>query len=181
MIIAAYAGVGKTTFAELHPDKVIDFVCMPYKYYLQPGSDAGEAGKANPDSIMRPDWPFNYVEAIKSALANEKIILIPSNTYVLNLLRADDIPYTLVYPQRNAKEIYEKHYIDRGNTKSFLDIFIGSWDCFLGELERDTYGEHIVLQPHQFLSHVIEVGCIFRLTGRPDESNCSSNQQKIFG
>ena len=33
-IIAAFAGTGKTTLAMRYPDLVIDFVAMPYKYYL---------------------------------------------------------------------------------------------------------------------------------------------------
>ena len=34
MIIAAFAGTGKTTMAKLYPQTAIDFVCMPYKYEL---------------------------------------------------------------------------------------------------------------------------------------------------
>ena len=32
MIIATHAGTGKTTLARMYPDRVIDLVCMPYKY-----------------------------------------------------------------------------------------------------------------------------------------------------
>ena len=67
-IIAAYAGTGKTTLAAKYPDTMIDFVCMPYKYYLAPDGDSSEAGKANPFNELRKDWPYNYFEAIKSAL-----------------------------------------------------------------------------------------------------------------
>ena len=41
MIIAGHAGTGKTYFSKNVYDSV-DFVCMPYKYYLPDGFIAGE-------------------------------------------------------------------------------------------------------------------------------------------
>jgi len=167
MIIAAHAGTGKSTLAAMYPDRMVDFVAMPYKYYLdeleEPAQGDAEAGKnkANPNLNMRIEWPYNYVEAIKEALAGEKTLLIPAAFDVLRLLRKDNIPYTLCYPQRDAKEVYRKRYLDRGNTEDFLEIFIGGWERFLDYLEQDTYGQHIVMQPHEFLSDVItcDKGC----------------------
>ena len=158
MIIAAYAGTGKTTLAEMYPDTVFDFVCMPYKYYLSPDRDRGEAGKGNPYNVMREDWPYNYVEAIKSALDAEKTLLIPSDVNVLATLRQEGIPYTLCYPQRDAKEVYRQRFIDRGNTEDFLSIFIDGWDQFIDKLETTETERRIVLQPHQFLRDVFDFG-----------------------
>jgi len=39
MIIAAFAGTGKTTMAKLYPQTAIDFVCMPYKYEIEYNSN----------------------------------------------------------------------------------------------------------------------------------------------
>lgn len=163
MIIAAFAGTGKTTFASMYPDKVIDFVLMPYKYYLDPDKDEGEAGKANFDNEMQLEWPYNYVEAIKTTLDEmdagdeKKIILIPSDSCVLSLLREKGIEYSLCYPQRDAKEIYRQRYIDRGNTEDFLSIFIDRFDRFMDALESDPCGHHIVLQPEQYISDKVAV------------------------
>ena len=156
MIIAAFCGTGKSVFAAKNPEKVIDFVCMPYKYFLDSKGEDGEFCKANPKNVMRPDWPFNYLNAIKDTDSKGKLILIPSESQVLELLRAENIPYVLVYPQREAKDIYHKRFIDRGNSDDFINIFIGNWDYFLDVLEKDP-AEHIVLQPHQFLSDAIDV------------------------
>ena len=157
MIVAAFAGTGKSTLASKYPDKIVDFVCMPYKYYLDHDDDAGEAGKASLDNVMREDWPWNYIEAIKSALIERKILLIPSDYHVLSLLCLEEMPYTLCYPQRDAKEVYRKRFIDRGNTETFLSVFIDGWDGFEDTLEQDSYGRHIVMKPHQFLSGVIDL------------------------
>lgn len=161
MIIAAYCGTGKSTFAAMYPDKVTDFVCMPYKYFLNSVGNHldSESCKANPENIMRPDWPLNYAAAIKDACNNGKHLVIPSDILVLSLLRGESIPYILVYPQRNAKEVYFKRFVDRGNTEDFINIFIGFWDNFLVSLENDPCENHIVLKPNQFLSDVIDFEC----------------------
>jgi hypothetical protein len=165
MIIAAYSGVGKSTFAAMNPEKSLDFVAMPYKYFLDYNGDDGESGKANPDNVMRPDWPFNYVAAIQEILSEDKFILIPSDIRVLKMLRADAVSYVLVYPRRDAKGAYRKRFIDRGNTDAFISVFIGHWEYFLDTLEKDPSERHIVLQPHQFISDVINMNLFYPSTG----------------
>jgi len=151
MIIAAYAGTGKSTLANTYPHEFEDFVCMPYKYLLTSDGDRGEAGKANPTNIMRDDWPYNYISAIKSNMGTGKHLLIPTDMFVLMLLREKNIPYMLCYPRRDAKEIYRERFQTRGNTAQFIDIFIGRWDDFISAFEHDTYGKHTVLRADEFL------------------------------
>jgi len=76
---------------------------------------------------------------------------------VLALLRQEKLPYLLCYPQKHAKEVYRQRFLDRGNTAKFIEIFIGGWDWYLEAFEQDSYEEHIVMQPHQFLSDVLSV------------------------
>ena len=52
-------------------------------------------------------------------------------------------PYILCYPERNAKDEYERRYKERGNTTDFLNVFIGYWDIFLDQME--AYQESIIL------------------------------------
>jgi len=73
------------------------------------------------------------------------------------LLKKEKLHYCLCYPKRNAKEIYRERDINRGNTTEFIDIFIGGWNRFMDEFENNSYAQHIVLQPDQFLSDVIEM------------------------
>ena len=155
MIIAAYAGTGKTTLAEKYPQAVVDFVCMPYKYILKEGI-SDESSKADPNNVMQYEWPYNYIDAIKSALPGGKILLIPSDWLVLRLLEQNKFHYTLCYPVRSAKEIYHQRYLNRGNSIDFINIFIGQWDRFMDLLEQDNYGQHIVLKAHQFLGDAVE-------------------------
>ena len=57
MIIAAYAGCGKTFFAQIS-HSALDLHCMPYKYFPRENNERGESGKADPNNEMRPEWPY---------------------------------------------------------------------------------------------------------------------------
>jgi len=155
MIIAAFAGTGKTTLANTRPNEFWDFICMPYKYILPEDSAETEAGKANPDNVMHEDWPYNYVAAIIENKGAGKHLLIPPDLFVLMMLQAKNIPYTLCYPQKNAKEAYRRRFLARGNTQDFIDIFIGGWDNFISACEQDTFGRHVVLVSDAYLDDVI--------------------------
>ena len=159
MVVAGFSGIGKSYFASLHPDIAVDFVCMPYKYFLDPEAPYDESSKASPDLVMRPEWPFNYVKAILKCPIN-KIILIPSDCRVLRLLEIENIPYYLCYPVKRAKKIYRKRFVKRGNSHEFLRIFIGEWKSFMETLREDTFGRHIVLKPKQYLSDVLDIRAI---------------------
>jgi len=156
MIVAAYSGTGKTYFAKQHPDKTVDFVLMPYKYFLDLSVPYDESKKADPDLEMRPEWPHNYVKAILEQPEN-KIILIPSDAGVLKMLEKENVPYYLCYPKRKSKKVYMKRYIKRGNSPDFLSIFIGEWDYFMDTLREDTYGQHIKIKPKQYLTDVLDI------------------------
>jgi len=159
MVVAAFSGVGKTTFANHHPDIAVDMVCMPYKYFLDPEAHYDESSKADPNFEWNPEWPFNYFEAIRKQPPN-KIILIPSDWRVLHLLEKESIPYYLCYPVKRARKIYRERYIKRGNSQEFLEIFIGGWKTFMDTLREDTYGRHIILRPDQYLSDVLDIKAI---------------------
>ena len=156
MIIASYAGTGKTTLANMYPEKYIDFVLMPYKYELEPDRDYGESGKANLDNILRHDWPYNYVAAIQEVMKEEKHLLIPTDWHTLTFLCMNNIPYVLCYPQQDAKEEYHQRFLDRGNNEYFIDVFIGHWDNFMTLFKQDTFGHHVILRPNEYLCDAID-------------------------
>jgi len=161
MIVAGYSGVGKTYFASIHPDVAIDFVVMPFKYYLDKKVRYDESRKADPDLEMRPEWPDNYVRALLKQ-PKDKIILIPSDVNVLYQLEKAGIPYYLFYPKRKAKKIYKKRFIKRGNSKDFLSVFVDRWDSFMDSLREDTYGRHIKLKPKQYLTDVLDIDTLLQ-------------------
>jgi hypothetical protein len=156
--VAAFAGTGKTSLARMFPERVIDFVCMPYKYELSGGGECDPEGcKADSSGVIRSEWPYNYVEAILDLLGGGKVILIPSDLKTLSLLAERRVRYLLCFPERELVSEYRNRFVERGNSKEFLDVFIGGWDRFLNALDSDSWGDKIVMKSGEFLSDVFGV------------------------
>ena len=157
-IVAAFSGVGKSYYCKQNP-KAVDFVVMPYKYsnfYEVAAVAEGESIKAHGDLLLRENWQNVYFDALMEVYHREsdKVFVIPSVDYVLFRLAARGIPYLLVYPHRDLKEVYRQRYIDRGNTQEFLDVFIGDWDYWMDSLRRHG-GTHMELLEDIYLSDVL--------------------------
>lgn len=152
MVIAAFAGVGKTYFAE-HVDDAVDFTVMQYKYRNLPdiGDNEAEQSKADPDHELNYEWPYNYIDAVSNQFHGKKHFIIPSDRVVLRGLQERQIPYILVYPARDAKEEYRHRYQLRGNTDDFMNIFIGRWESWMDSLRSDMYGRCIELPGDKYL------------------------------
>ena len=154
MIIAAHAGTGKTVFAQKVFDAV-DFVCMPFKYYLPDGIlsyEESESKKADLNLKMQNEWPENYIKAVINQYNEHRYVIIPPIIPVLDSLRREEIPYILCYPEDSGKDEYEKRYRERGNSEDFLDVFIGGWDHFLSKIKNDTGKYHMVMKDNEYLT-----------------------------
>ena len=152
MIIAAYAGCGKTTFAEKTWDS-IDLVIVPFKYIVpdEYPQEEAEAGKACYGYPMNPHWPENYISAVLTAYHRYRYVVIPTVTPVIETLQRFRIPYILCSPERAAQEEYRRRYRKRGNGEVLETVFIGLWDSNIDQFEQDDYGKHLVLGEKEFL------------------------------
>lgn len=160
MIIAAFAGTGKTYFCE-HVPQAIDFVCMPWKYTnfyeVASSMEEGEQIKANDELELNFGWQEEYYKALLDTVGKypDQIVVIPTISAVQRMLEADNIPYTLVIPKTTLKEEYEKRYIERGNTEEFLGVFVGNWDSWMDLLRKNKANHVIELGTGEYLSDKI--------------------------
>ena len=155
MVIACYAGVGKSTFAKANPSESIDLCSMPYSWILPGRKEEGEKLKAAPYLLRHPAYPGNYLAAILEAEARYEYVLIPSSLAVLNHLYTEyEIPYLLCYPGIECKEEYKQRYVARGNSEDFTDIFTEQWEERITALENDENGIHFRLARGQFLTDI---------------------------
>lgn len=153
MVIAAFAGTGKTFFCN-NVQNAKDFVCMPYKYFLpktERNAVEDEQMKADLSLEMNPMYPDNYIKAIIDNIDKFEYLVIPSDSWVLKGLENNKVSYILCYPTVNAKEEYEQRYLSRGNTEDFISIFIGHWDAFMKTLRANNYGIHIEMNKQEYL------------------------------
>lgn len=157
MIIAAYAGAGKSTFAQ-QVGGAFDLASMPYSRILPPEQGKKrecEAEKAAPYLLPNPQYPYNYVLDILKAEREYEYVLIPTSASVIRMLNEMGRTVVLCYPTREQKEDYRKRFLERGNSQDFLDVFIDCWEDFLSPFwTREREGIHIPLEKGQFLTDV---------------------------
>ena len=160
MIIAAYAGTGKSTFAEM-TDGAIDLQSMPYSWILPGTTDRGteelEVEKGALYHLRNPLFPENYAVEILKAEQAYDFVLIPTNISVIRYLQEEfGRKILLCYPESNLREEYRERFVRRGNSESFLSLFVDGWDGFLEPVRENTAGIHILLKSGMYLSDLRE-------------------------
>ena len=161
MILACYAGTGKTTAAKLFPEEVLDMEIVPYKYVFPGDYDLrsyDEAAKAQTDFPLRRNYPSAYTDDVQKNALSYRFVLIPTDARVLRELERRGEEFTVIIPDRRderMREIYEERYRARGNSENFLDVFIGGWDFMLKMVERHPGTGIRYLAENEYVSDVI--------------------------
>lgn len=156
MIVAAFAGTGKTECARRYKD-VIDLEVMPYKYSNLTEENT-EYQKASEELKLIKNWRFHYYgDLLEYNVLNEKgAVLMPSDFQILSWLECDELDYILVFPNESLKEEYRERYIKRGNREEFINVFIDNWDYWIGMFNESKCPNKVILKSGQYLSDVIE-------------------------
>ena len=157
MIIAAYAGTGKTNLATQLPGEFVEVMSMPYARILPVAEDGmiqeGEYEKAAPYHINNPLYPYNIVAAILQAERESKYVIIPPVTSVIDILQEQyGRVVILCYPEDTLEEEYRQRFLRRGNSERFIRIFadgLKNWVEIL-KSRKDVY--HIVLKSGEYLA-----------------------------
>lgn len=157
MIIAAYAGCGKTTLANKYPDKCIEIPSMPYARILPEISEELpvdlEKEKAALYHVDNPLFPYNMVAAILEAEQESQFVIIPPAMPVINMLqRVYERTVVLCYPEDNLGEEYRRRFLERGNSEIFCELFADGLKAKIEVLKANTTPFHIVLGSHEFLT-----------------------------
>lgn len=129
IVIAGFAGIGKTTLAKKYKN-VVDLESSIYKYdYSNINTDNLETLKGTEDRILNKNFPNNYIKAIKEAQEKYDVVLVwihPEEA--LTYYDKSNIDYYLCYPCKEALKEYENRFINRGNNKTYIDKVISSFD-----------------------------------------------------
>ncbi len=155
MIIAAYAGTGKTTFAnQIH--SAIDIKSMPYAWFLPRLGDTNaefEAAKGAMDHVRNPLYPRNMVLDILKAEREYAYVIMPTVSEAIDILQEEfGREVVLCYPEDGLEEEYRQRYIARGNSGSFLRLFVDNMDQFIEPLKTNKKAMHLVLKSGEYLS-----------------------------
>lgn len=138
-IISGFPGVGKSKFFE----------------------HFGPAVVADSDSskFSKDQFPQNYIKHIRS-LMNQPYpvyILVSSHDTVRAALAEADIPYILVYPEKDCKTEYLRRYEQRGSSTAFLKLLNDNWDAWVEGCKTDQHAKQVIgLQPQETLESLIQ-------------------------
>lgn len=133
MIIAAYPGAGKSTFAK-QVTEAVDMPMIPCSHILSP------AWKTNPElepecrkpyHLRNPLFPDNYIADILRAEREYRFVLIPTNFDVIRRLQKDYKRKVLIcHPDDDCREEYRARFLARSNSDSFRALFGHFWQGF---------------------------------------------------
>ena len=128
IVISAFGGLGKSLFARKYPSLAIDLEAVPYKYHYThprhlealPNSEH-EGLKGITERSTNPNFPDNYVEAIKHSLGHYALVFIVLSPETLALLERDRIAYSIVYPDETLADELLERMRARGNDEHFIE------------------------------------------------------------
>ncbi|AGS82033.1 putative AAA family ATPase [Pseudomonas phage PaBG] len=135
VIISGFPGIGKSALCHLK-----GLVCSD--------SDSSQ--------FPKDDFPNNYIAHIREIAPKNDVTLVSSHFEVRDELEEQGFDFILVYPTADQKDDYMLRYLNRGSPKAFLDLMYTNWDKFLESCAKQQGCVHVVLQPGQYLSDVID-------------------------
>jgi len=149
-IFAVHAGCGKSTLAKKYKN-VLDIESSPLVYDYEElfsrlniavrdeahKRELYEQLKGRGERLPNPNFPANYISAIRENMDKYDYIFIWANPRLLDhLVTCPDIDYKIIAPKESCAEIYYKRFIDRGNSPEWAKRISGTFGEQLERLEK---------------------------------------------
>ena len=156
IIISAFPGSGKTTFAKKFKGRVLDLESSDFKW----------KGDTDVDKVLNQDFPRNYIDTIIDAVKSEKYGAIIVSNEFLNFEESKELSDMVeniiaIYPlnDKETGDSRDEYYNDEikneflnryktmGNPDSFIKFISDNWDKLISDMENSTIPtKHITLQ-----------------------------------
>lgn len=154
-VISVFAVLGKTTVSKKYPN-VCDLQSSIYRCdYSNIDKKDYEKMKCNSSRTVNKAWPNNYLEALKKAINEYDLVLVPSNPDIRELLLENNINFIFVLPSSDSREVLLDRYKKRGNNKELIEEvtnYFDTWsrkqkdyDYKIKIIEKDKYLEDLLL------------------------------------
>lgn len=166
ILVLAYPGSGKTYLAD-NFNNVSDFEFQHYRY------DYGEYKHLPLEQLkgrteirtINPDWPNNYFKALDDELQNERIVLIPFASSLIEILDYLDSSkgVRIIFAIQN-KDSFEKladSFKKRGNTEEFIERRRNDFQKCHDIISNSKY-EKVYINDNEFLIDALSrAGIVF--------------------
>ena len=145
IVIAGYAGVGKTSLAKKYQN-VFDLESSTYKYQIE-HSDNRRAvevskGTARPSNL---GWPDNYIAELKKQLQTHDIVLVQGKPATLEILDRASISYVICYPEKSSLNLYAKRFVKRGNNQDYVNKVLGEYDSSFEQWSKNPSPKMVLM------------------------------------
>lgn len=153
-VISVFAGLGKTTVGEKYTN-VCDLRSSLYRCdYSNIKEEDYEKMKCVENRIPNPDWPNNYLNALKDSIEKYDLVLVPSNPDIRDLLMENNIPFLFILPSLDSRDLLLQRYIDRGNVQDLINNVMGYFDTWSRKQEDYSY-PIMILEKNQYLEDML--------------------------
>lgn len=143
IIISAFPACGKTWCVENLKDKfdMSDSDSSNFSWVYNKTEDGTTVKERN------PKFPKNYIDHIKSLIGKKDFIFVSSHDVVRKALKAEELPYFLVYPDNTGsnKCLWDERMTGRGSPNSMISFVMGNWDNFIEDMKIESFPFHYVL------------------------------------
>lgn len=89
------------------------------------------------EKVRNPEFPYNYIEHIKSGIGHVDIIFVSSHKVVRDALKKAGIHYIVAYPSKEMLNEWIGRAYTRGSGTDFCDMLINNWDNWIDEIETE--------------------------------------------
>lgn len=161
-VIVCGPAIGKTYLAKID-DRFIDIdgLKADYKYGLNNTKlEDKENGKLYRGEVINKDSTQYAINLLETTIKNNKIALLSYSEKILNYINENNIPYCLVYADKNLREEYIKRMKARNNNDNFIEQMTNetAWNNFYHQNELDRKPTYkIKLEDNKYLSDIKDI------------------------
>lgn len=154
-VISVFAGPGKTTIGNKY-NNICDLQSSPYRYdYSYIDKKDYEKMKFNKSRIKCTNWPNNYLCALKKAIKEYDLVLVPANLDVRELLYKNRIEFLFVLPAYNYWETLLERYKNRGNNPIMINNVTNDFNSW-SRNQNDYNYPIIIINNGQYLEDLFK-------------------------
>ncbi len=157
-LIASFACIGKTTYAKEHPQSAIDIESIHYERCYKKHYPNDEIAKGKKNWSINPEYPKNYINAVRDYYGKKKIIFLTGGKELVNGLGAYGFECQILYPGEYRKKQVLTDARKRKNSPGFVRLLnrLLKNDAHLTSFADLDNAEIVIINDDKYMDDFIE-------------------------